>query len=85
MDPFPIYHTSKLVTNYTGIPLQPHKAIVGANAFQHMSGVHQDGMLKSPQTYEIMKPETIGLSRAENNRGVVLGKLSGKHALVTKL
>jgi 2-isopropylmalate synthase len=47
----------------TGIMVQPNKAIVGANAFAHEAGIHQDGMLKNPMTYEIMKPETIGLSR----------------------
>jgi 2-isopropylmalate synthase len=60
----------------TGIMVQPNKAIVGANAFAHEAGIHQDGMLKNPMTYEIMKPETIGLSRNQ----LVLGKHSGRHA-----
>jgi len=61
----------------TGILVQPNRAIVGANAFAHEAGIHQDGVLKNPMTYEIMKPETIGLSK--NN--LVLGKHSGRHAL----
>jgi 2-isopropylmalate synthase len=61
----------------TGIMVQPNKAIVGANAFAHEAGIHQDGMLKNPMTYEIMRPETVGLSR--NQTG--LGKHSGRHAL----
>ncbi|MGD9306711.1 MAG: 2-isopropylmalate synthase, partial [Desulfobacterales bacterium] len=65
-----IYPTSRLVTMITGIIVQPNKAIVGANAFAHEAGIHQDGMLKNPMTYEIMKPETIGLSANK----LVLGK-----------
>jgi 2-isopropylmalate synthase len=65
----------------TGIPVQPNKAVVGANAFAHESGIHQDGVLKNPMTYEIMKPETIGL----NTNKMVLGKHSGRHALRTHL
>jgi len=72
-----IYPTSRLVSMITGILIQPNKAIVGANAFAHEAGIHQDGMLKNPMTYEIMKPETIGLSRSK----LVLGKHSGRHAL----
>lgn len=72
-----IYPTSRLVSMITGILVQPNRAIVGANAFAHEAGIHQDGMLKNPMTYEIMKPETIGLSK--NN--LVLGKHSGRHAL----
>ncbi len=72
-----IHPTSRLVSMITGIIVQPNKAIVGANAFAHEAGIHQDGVLKNPMTYEIMKPETIGLSR---NR-LVLGKHSGRHAL----
>jgi 2-isopropylmalate synthase len=53
----------------TGIMVQPNKAIVGANAFAHEAGIHQDGMLKNPMTYEIMKPETIGLSRNQTGAG----------------
>ena len=59
-----IYPTSRLVSMITGIIVQPNKAIVGANAFAHEAGIHQDGMLKNPMTYEIMKPETVGLSPA---------------------
>lgn len=65
--------------------VQPHKAIVGANAFAHESGIHQDGMLKNKSTYEIMSPETIGLQRASGDVGVVMGKHSGRNALKTKL
>lgn len=64
--------------------VQPHKAIVGANAFAHESGIHQDGMLKNRETYEIMSPETIGLVR-KDEAGIVLGKHSGRHALSTAL
>jgi 2-isopropylmalate synthase len=72
-----IHPTSRLVSMITGIMVQPNKAIVGANAFAHEAGIHQDGVLKNPMTYEIMRPETIGLS---TNR-LVLGKHSGRHAL----
>ncbi len=72
-----IYPTSRLVSMITGLLVQPNKAIVGANAFAHEAGIHQDGMLKNPMTYEIMKPETIGLSANK----LVLGKHSGRHAL----
>ncbi len=72
-----IYPTSRLVSMITGILVQPNRAIVGANAFAHEAGIHQDGVLKNPMTYEIMKPETIGL----NKNNLVLGKHSGRHAL----
>ena len=72
-----IYPTSRLVGMITGILIQPNKAVVGANAFAHEAGIHQDGILKNPMTYEIMKPETIGLSKTN----LVLGKHSGSHAL----
>ncbi len=72
---------SKLVSNYTGMGVQPNKAIVGANAFAHEAGIHQDGMLKHSQTYEIMRPETVGASTSR----LVLGKHSGRHALKTRL
>ncbi|ONK54931.1 uncharacterized protein A4U43_UnF9570 [Asparagus officinalis] len=75
---------SKMVAEYSGLQVQPHKAIVGANAFAHESGIHQDGMLKFKGTYEIMSPDDIGLSRS-NESGIVLGKLSGRHALKSKL
>lgn len=79
-----IVMTSKMVEEYSGLHVQPHKAIVGANAFAHESGIHQDGMLKHPSTYEIITPEDIGLERS-NEAGIVLGKLSGRHALKRKL
>ncbi|XP_028759820.1 2-isopropylmalate synthase 1, chloroplastic [Neltuma alba] len=79
-----IYLTSKMVEEYTGLQLQPHKAIVGANAFAHESGIHQDGMLKHKGTYEIMAPEDIGFERSDE-AGIVLGKLSGRHALKRRL
>ncbi|KAJ6682538.1 2-ISOPROPYLMALATE SYNTHASE 1 CHLOROPLASTIC [Salix koriyanagi] len=75
---------SKMVEEYTGLRVQPHKAIVGANAFAHESGIHQDGMLKHKGTYEIISPEDIGLERS-NDAGIVLGKLSGRHALKDRL
>jgi 2-isopropylmalate synthase len=72
---------SKLVANVAGMPVQPNKAIVGANAFAHESGIHQDGYLKHAGTYEIMTPESVGLQRAQ----LPLGKLSGRNAFKTKL
>src|SRR5262249_48140224 len=69
--------TSRLVSHVTGLHVQRNKAIVGQNAFAHEAGIHQDGMLKERRTYEIMKPEDVGLSRTE----LVLGKHSGRHAL----
>ncbi len=76
-----IYKTSKLLTAITGIPVQPNKAIVGANAFAHESGIHQDGVMKRRETYEIMTPLEIGLSE---NR-MVIGKHSGRHAFGKKM
>ncbi len=76
-----IHPISRLVSMITGIIVQPNKAVVGANAFAHEAGIHQDGMLKNPMTYEIMRPETIGLSRTQ----LVLGKHSGRHALRSRL
>ena len=73
--------TSKLVSMITGILVQPNKAVVGANAFAHEAGIHQDGMLKNPMTYEIMRPEDIGLSATK----LVMGKHSGRHALRERL
>ncbi len=72
---------SHLVSTITGFPVQPNKAIVGKNAFAHESGIHQDGMLKNANTYEIITPESIGLSSSE----LVLGKHSGRHAFKVKL
>ncbi|KAI3798069.1 hypothetical protein L1987_33337 [Smallanthus sonchifolius] len=79
-----IHMASKMVEEYTGMQVQPHKAIVGANAFAHESGIHQDGMLKNKSTYEILSPEDIGLHRS-NEFGLKLGKHSGRHALRAKL
>jgi 2-isopropylmalate synthase len=72
-----LFHTSRLVAHVTGIQVQRNKAIVGQNAFAHESGIHQDGMLKERSTYEIMKPEDVGLAKTD----LVLGKHSGRHAL----
>jgi len=72
---------SKLISNYTGIVVQPNKAIVGANAFAHEAGIHQDGMLKHQTTYEIMRPEDVGVNQTQ----LVLGKHSGRHALRNRL
>lgn len=83
--PVHISSTSKMVSEYSGMIVQPHKAIVGANAFAHESGIHQDGMLKHRDTYEIMTPETIGLYRRDDDAGIVLGKHSGRNALNTRL
>lgn len=76
-----IMKTSNLLTMITGVKVQPNKAIVGANAFAHESGIHQHGMLNHQETYEIMKPETIGL----NKNKMVLGKHSGRHAFKERL
>ncbi len=76
-----IHPSSRLVSMITGMMVQPNKAIVGANAFAHEAGIHQDGMLKNPMTYEIMRPETVGLNRST----LVLGKHSGRHALRSRL
>ncbi len=81
IDTTQIARMSKLVSNYTGIPVQPNKAIVGANAFAHEAGIHQDGMLKNHMTYEIMRPEDVGVSQSN----LVLGKHSGRHALRARL
>jgi hypothetical protein len=70
------------VSRITGFPVQYNKAIVGKNAFAHESGIHQDGMLKNSETYEIMKPEDVGVSQATS---LVMGKLSGRHAFRDKL
>ncbi len=76
-----IYRTSEMVSRYTGMVVQPNKAIVGANAFAHEAGIHQDGVLKHRRTYEIMDAETIGLPQSK----LVLGKHSGRHAFRVKL
>ncbi len=81
IDTTQIVRTSHMVSTYTGMVVQANKAIVGANAFAHEAGIHQDGMLKNEQTYEIMRPETVGLSASR----LVLGKHSGRHAFRARL
>ncbi len=76
-----ITRASHLVSTVTGFVVQPNKAIVGANAFAHEAGIHQDGMLKHAGTYEIMTPESIGLTQSK----IVLGKHSGRHAFIAKV
>jgi 2-isopropylmalate synthase len=76
-----IHPSSRLVSTITGMPVQPNKAIVGANAFAHESGIHQDGVLKERTTYEIMNPSDIGLTKGN----LVLGKHSGRHALKDRI
>ena len=76
-----IHQTSRLLTQITGIPVQPNKAIVGANAFAHESGIHQDGLIKEKTTYEIMTPQSVGISETH----LVLGKHSGRHAIAERL
>ena len=81
IDTTKILRASKLVSAITSFPVQYNKAIVGKNAFAHESGIHQDGMLKNSQTYEIMNPEAIGLKESS----IVMGKHSGRHAFREKL
>jgi 2-isopropylmalate synthase len=81
IDTTQITKASRLVSGITGFSVQPNKAIVGANAFAHESGIHQDGMLKNAQTYEIMTPESVGLTKSN----LVMGKHSGRHAFKSKL
>ncbi len=81
VDTVHITKASRLLSSITGFSVQPNKAIVGANAFAHESGIHQDGMLKHAQTYEIMTPESVGLGQSK----LVLGKHSGRHAFKQKL
>jgi len=81
IDTTQIYKTSRLVSELTGFLVQPNKAIVGANAFSHESGIHQDGVIKMPITYEIMDPKTVGIPASS----LVLGKLSGRHAFKERL
>ena len=76
-----IYRTSRLVSELTGFTIQPNKAIIGANAFRHESGIHQDGVIKMPITYEIINPRTVGIPASS----LVLGKLSGRHAFKERL
>lgn len=81
IDTHEIYNTSKMVSGFTGVVVQPNKAIVGENAFAHESGIHQDGMLKNRETYEIMTPETVGVPATK----IVLGRHSGRHGLKVRL
>jgi 2-isopropylmalate synthase len=76
-----IYATSRLLSQITGVTVSPNKAVVGANAFAHEAGIHQDGILKNPLTYEIIVPEKVGVS----SRRMVLGKHSGRNALRARL
>ena len=81
LDTTQIMSCSKLISSVTGFPVQPNKAIVGANAFAHESGIHQDGVLKSRETYEIMRAEDVGWNETQ----IVLGKHSGRNAFKTRL
>ena len=81
IDTTQIYRTSRLVSDVTGFPVQPNKAIVGANAFRHASGIHQDGVLKERTTFEIMEPQSVGWPSSS----LVLGKLSGRAGLRARL
>lgn len=74
-------HTSDIVARLSGVAVPRNKAVIGANAFAHESGIHQDGVLKNPETYEIITPQLVGVK----NNALPLGKLSGRHAFVTKL
>jgi len=76
-----IYNTSKIVSAFTGVIVQPNKAIVGENAFAHEAGIHQDGMLKNRETYEIINPESVGVKKTK----IVLGRHSGRHGLQARL
>jgi 2-isopropylmalate synthase len=80
LDHSQLYRTSRMVSQLTGMLVQPNKAVVGANAFAHQSGIHQDGMLKDRRTFEIMEPGEVGAGST-----LVLGKLSGRHALHERL
>ena len=71
------FAASQMLSEITGVPVQPNKAITGRNAFAHEAGIHQDGMLKNPLTYEIMTPQSVGVPDSK----LVLGKHSGRHAL----
>ena len=81
IDTAQIYKTSRLVSELTGFIVQPNKAIIGANAFRHQSGIHQDGVIKKALTYEIMDPRSVGIPSSS----LVLGKLSGRHAFKERL
>ena len=81
IDTTQIYKTSRLVSELTGFPVQPNKAIVGSNAFRHASGLHQDGVIKMPLTFEIMDPKSVGMPASS----LVLGKTSGRHGFRERL
>ncbi|MFO7772528.1 MAG: 2-isopropylmalate synthase [Dehalococcoidia bacterium] len=81
IDTTQIYRTSRLVSELTGFSIQPNKAIIGANAFRHQSGIHQDGVLKKAITYEIMDPKLVGIPSS----ALVLSKVSGRHAFKERL
>jgi len=81
IDTTQIYRASRLVSDLTGFSIQPNKAIIGANAFRHQSGIHQDGVLKKPITYEIMDPRSVGIPSST----LVLSKLSGRHGFKERL
>ena len=81
INPKNIFTTSRLISKITGMVVQPNKAIVGANAFAHESGIHQDGILKEKLTYEIMTPKSVGIPKSS----IILGKLSGRHAFGERL
>lgn len=81
VDTTQLYKTSRLLSNITGIRVQPNKSIVGENAFAHEAGIHQHGILENRQTYEIMTPESVGLSRNK----MILGKHSGRHAFTERV
>jgi 2-isopropylmalate synthase len=81
IDTTQIYRTSRLVSGVTGFSIQPNKAIIGANAFRHQSGIHQDGVLKKAITYEIMDPKLVGIPSS----ALVLSKVSGRHAFKERL
>jgi 2-isopropylmalate synthase len=81
VDTTQIYKTSRLVSELTGFAVQSNKAIIGANAFRHQSGIHQDGIIKKAITYEIMDPKSVGIPASS----LVLGKLSGRHAFKERL
>ena len=81
IDTTQIYRTSRLVSDVTGFSIQPNKAIIGANAFRHQSGIHQDGVLKKAITYEIMDPKLVGIPSS----ALVLSKVSGRHAFRERL
>ncbi|MDR3625941.1 MAG: 2-isopropylmalate synthase [Ignavibacteriaceae bacterium] len=76
-----IFNTSRMVSSFTGMIVQPNKAIVGENAFAHESGIHQDGVLKNRQTYEIMTPASVGVNKTK----IILGRHSGRHGLKSRL